>query len=84
MHRHGVDHVLLELCFTKEFPYSPPTLRIVSPALSDPAHELLKWDGVVKSDRLASVWSSNQSVEALLVQLEVLISTSRGVELKKR
>jgi ubiquitin-protein ligase len=82
MYRHGMDHVLLELCFTKEFPYSPPSLRIVSPALSDPTHELLKWDGAVKSDRLASGWSSYTSVESLLVQLEVLIC-KLGVVLKK-
>lgn len=83
MYRQGIDHVLLELCFTKEFPYSPPTLRVVSPALSDPTHELLKWDGVVKTDVLASCWSRDKSVELLLVQIEVLIC-KLGVERLKK
>ncbi|XP_059468523.1 ubiquitin-conjugating enzyme E2Q-like protein 1 [Neocloeon triangulifer] len=82
MYLNGVDHILLEMCFTNEFPYSPPTLKVLAPELHDPSHDLIKRDGKINMDRLAASWSSYTSIESLFVRLEVLLAKLK-VELKK-
>ncbi|XP_065337674.1 ubiquitin-conjugating enzyme E2Q-like protein 1 [Cloeon dipterum] len=82
MYLMGMDHLLLELCFTSEFPYSPPTLKVLCPELHDPSHELIKRGGGVDMQRLAPGWTSYTSVESLFMQFEVLLAKLR-VELKR-
>ncbi|KAJ2941195.1 hypothetical protein O0L34_g10428 [Tuta absoluta] len=72
----NIPHILLHLVFPENFPFAPPFMRVVEPAISG-GH--IMHDGAICMDLLTpSGWTAAYTVEALVLQFTTLLVQGQG------
>ena len=72
----NVSHILLNLSFPDNFPFSPPFMRVVRPKIE--GGFILDGGAICMELLTPSGWSSAYTVEAIIMQFAALIVKGRG------
>ena len=72
----GIPHILLNLSFPDNFPFSPPFMRVVKPRIR--GGFVLDGGAICMELLTPSGWSSAYTVEAIIMQFSALIVKGRG------
>eukprot|EP00761_Pharyngomonas_kirbyi_P013690 gb/GECH01013719.1/.p1 GENE.gb/GECH01013719.1/~~gb/GECH01013719.1/.p1 ORF type:complete len:321 (+),score=111.25 gb/GECH01013719.1/:1-963(+) len=67
--QHGQDHVLLEMKFKKDYPFSPPFIRVVKPRFQFHTGHVTIGGSICMELLTSSGWAPTNDVEGILVQI---------------